>query len=177
MVQRAPVPVVGDYMVVPWQLVEANAAVTFAADVFFVDGTAFLVTVSRSVKFVMAKHVPVRMAASLSKRLHQVLLVYGHVGFRVRNILMDREFEKINKLMPTVECNTIAAQEHLSKDQRCICTIKERVRGLVTTLPFTHIPQQMKIEFIYFIVLWLNTFPARTGISDWFSPQELPVRW
>ncbi len=35
----------------------------------------------------------------------------------------------------------------------------------------------MKIEFVYFIVLWLNTFPVRTGISNRFSPQELLVRW
>jgi hypothetical protein len=35
----------------------------------------------------------------------------------------------------------------------------------------------MKIKFVYFIVLWLNAFLVRTGISDWFSPQELLVRW
>ncbi len=86
MVQRAPAPVVGDYVAVPWQLVEANAAGTLAADVFFVDRMAFLMTVLRRIKFVTAKHVPVRTAVSLSKHLHQVLLVYGHAGFRVRNI-------------------------------------------------------------------------------------------
>jgi hypothetical protein len=69
MVRRAPAQVVGDYMAVPWQLVEANAAVTLAADVFFVDGTAFLMTVLRRIKFVTAKHVPVRTAMSLSKHL------------------------------------------------------------------------------------------------------------
>ncbi len=46
-------PVVGEYMTVPRQLVEVNAAVTLAADVFFVDGTAFLMTVSRRIKFGM----------------------------------------------------------------------------------------------------------------------------
>jgi hypothetical protein len=35
----------------------------------------------------------------------------------------------------------------------------------------------MKIESLYFTVLWLNTFPARTGISDRFSPRELLVWW
>jgi hypothetical protein len=102
-VRRVPAPVVGDYVAVPWQLVEANAAVTLAADVFFVDGTAFLITVSRRIKFVTAKHMPVRRAVSLSKHLHQVLLVYGCAGFRVRNVLMDGAFEKIKELMPTVE--------------------------------------------------------------------------
>jgi hypothetical protein len=137
-VRRAPAPVVGDYVVVPWELVEANTPVKLAADMFFVDGLAFLMTVLRRIKFVTAKHVPMRMAASLSKHLHRVLLVYGRAGFKVRNILMDGEFEKIKELMPTVEC----------------------------------IPQRMKIEFICFIVLWLNAFLVKTGISDRFCPKS-----
>jgi hypothetical protein len=55
--------------------------------------------------------------------------------------------------------------------------VKERTRGLVCTLPFTHILRQMKIEFIYFMVFWLNAFPVKTGISGVYSPQELLVRW
>ncbi len=108
---------------------------------FFIDGMAFLMTVLKRTKFVTAEHMPVRTRAILSKHLPWVLLVHGHARFRVRNILMDREFEKIKELMPTVECNTTAAQEHVSKAERCIHTIKECVRGLVTMLPFTHIPR------------------------------------
>jgi hypothetical protein len=43
--------------------------------------------------------------------------------------------------------------------------------------PFKHIPKRVKIEFVYFIVLWLNTFPVRMGILSKYSPQELLVRW
>jgi hypothetical protein len=88
-VQRTPVPVVADYVAIPWQLVDASKAVTLRADVFFVDGIAFLITVSRRIKFVTTKHLPIRMAMSLSKHLQRVLLVYGRAGFRVRSILMD----------------------------------------------------------------------------------------
>jgi hypothetical protein len=138
-VRQTPAPVVADYMAVPWQLVEANKAVMLAVDVFFVDGTAFLVTFMRRINFVMVEHVPVRTATSLSKHLHWVLLVYGRAGFRVRQILMDREFEKIKGLLPTVECNTTAAKDHVSEAERTIRTIKERTRGIVMTLPFTYI--------------------------------------
>jgi hypothetical protein len=40
-VRRTPAPVVADYMAIPRQLMDANKAVTLAADVFFVDGIAF----------------------------------------------------------------------------------------------------------------------------------------
>jgi hypothetical protein len=96
-------------------LVEANKVITLAADVFFVDGTAFLLTVGRLLKFVTAEHVPVRTATSLSKHIKRVLEVYGQAGFRVRTIPMDGEFEKIKPLLPTLECNTTAAKEHVSK--------------------------------------------------------------
>ena len=33
------------------------------------------------------------------------------------------------------------------------------------------------MEFIYFVVLWLNAFPAKSGISATYSPQELLVCW
>jgi hypothetical protein len=176
-VRRTPAPVVADYVAVPRALVEQNKVVTLAADVIFVDGTAFLITVSRRIKFITAEHVQVRTVTSLSKHLTRVLQVYGRAGFKVRTILMDGEFEKVRNLMPCVECNTTAAKENVSEAERTIRTIKEQTRGLLGTLPFQHLPRRMKIEFIYFMVLWLNAFPVKNGISSMFSPRELLVRW
>jgi hypothetical protein len=68
-VRRTPAPVVADYVAVPHTLVEQNKVVTMAADVFFVDGTAFLITVSRQIKFITMEHVQVQTATSLSKHL------------------------------------------------------------------------------------------------------------
>ena len=63
---------------------------------------------------------------------------------------MDGEFEKMKDLVPPLEFNITAAKEHVSEVERGIHMIRERARGLITTLPFKHIPWQMKIEFIYF---------------------------
>ena len=128
--------------------------------------TAFLLTVARRIKFVTAEHLPVRTALSLSRHMKRVLDVYGRAGFRVRTILMDDEFEKLKPLMPSVECNTTAAKEHVSETERTIRTLKEQVRGLLNTLPFENLPRRMKIEFIYFMVLWMNEFPVKSGVSD-----------
>ncbi len=68
-VWQTPVPVVGDYMWVPREVVERNKIVRLAANVFFVDGIAFLLTVSRQSKFIMAKHIANCIAKSLSKHL------------------------------------------------------------------------------------------------------------
>ena len=35
----------------------------------------------------------------------------------------------------------------------------------------------MKIEFIYFVTLWLNVFPVKSGVCETFSPREILLRW
>jgi hypothetical protein len=46
MVQCTPALVVAYYVVVARSIVQNNKVVTMVADVFFVDGTAFLITIS-----------------------------------------------------------------------------------------------------------------------------------
>jgi hypothetical protein len=90
---------------------------------------------------------------------------------------VDGEFEKLKAEVPRLECNTTAAKEQISKAERAIQTIKERTQGLLASLPFEHIPRRMKIEFVYFVILWLNAFPVQNGILAVHSPCELIVRW
>ncbi len=61
--------------------------ITLAADVFFVDGTAFLLTVARRIKFVTAEHVPVRTAMR-PKQTSQT----GFRGVRTRKIYSKNYF-------------------------------------------------------------------------------------
>ena len=35
----------------------------------------------------------------------------------------------------------------------------------------------MKVEFIYFVTLWLNAFPVKSGVFETFSPREILLRW
>jgi hypothetical protein len=55
------------YVLVPRDIVEQNKTVTLAADIFFVDGIAFLLTVLRQIKLITVEHVATCTAKSLSK--------------------------------------------------------------------------------------------------------------
>ena len=90
---------------------------------------------------------------------------------------MDGEFENLKNILPKVECNTTAANEQVSEAEGSIRTVKERTGGLIGMLPFDNIPWQMKIQFVYFIVLWLNAFPVKMGVLAIYSPWELLVHW
>jgi hypothetical protein len=95
----------------------------------------------------------------------------------VGTILMDNEFEKLQPLVPGININTTAAKEHVPKIKRQICVIKERGRALLNTLPFTKMPQIILIELIYHVVLWLNAFPSKSGVSETLSPWEIVLRY
>ncbi len=94
----------------------------------------------------------------------------------VGTILMDTEFEKLRPLVPGININTTAAKEHVPEIERRIRVIKERGRALLNTLPFTQMPQVILIELIYHVVLWLNAFPSKSGISETLSPREIVLR-
>ena len=77
----------------------------------------------------------------------------------------------MKELLPNIVCNTTSAKEHVAESERKIRVVKEWNRGIVNTLLFTYIPRLMNIEFIYFVTLWLNVFPVKSGVSETFSPR------
>ena len=61
----------------------------------------------------------------------------------------------------------------LSEIERYIRTVKERMRGIYNTLPFTRLPRRMIIEMAKNVVFWLNSFPNKDGISNVISPRGI----
>ena len=92
-------------------------------------------------------------------------------------VLMDNAFEKLQNLVPSIlVINTTASKEYVPEVERKIRLIKERGRGILNTLPFKKIPRLMQIELVYHVVLWLNAFPANSGVSETLSPREIVYR-
>ncbi len=73
-------------------IVEANKFVWLAGDVMFVDGIAFVVMVSRGLKFITTHYLPTRTADDLVQSLKKTTKIYERGGFRVQTLLMDKEF-------------------------------------------------------------------------------------
>ena len=82
----------------------------------------------------------------------------------------------MKEVLLTIVCNRTAAREHVAEDERKVRVVKERNRGVVNILPFTYTPRRMKIEFIFFVTLWLNVFLVKSGVSESFSPREIVLR-
>jgi hypothetical protein len=79
-------------------------------------------------------------------------------------------------MLPGITLNTTAAQEHVGEIKRIIRVIKERARGTISVLPYEILPKLMIIELMHFCVMWLNSFPVKSGMSEKNSPHKLVLR-
>ena len=153
--------------------------VTLVADIFFVNGVAFLMTQSRKIKMYTVEHTPSRKASALADSLKKIIKIYGRGGFMVNLILMDQEFDKIVDRMDMAIVNTTAAREHVTDAERGIRTIKDSGRCTVAEfrrIGVTALPKQVIIHMVYFAVFWLNAAPAENGISEIHSPREIVLK-
>ena len=88
--------------------------------------------------------------------------------------LMDMEFKKLEDGCTEVAINTTAAREHVGDVERCIRSIRDRCRGIVSELPYKkYLPDIFIIHLLRFIVLWINAFPSDSGISTELLPREI----
>jgi len=99
--------------------------------------------------------------------------LYLRGGFQVGTMLIDNEFEKLRVLIPILVVNTTAAKEYLPEVERHIRLIKECRRGILNTLPFKKMPQIILIKLIYHVVLWLNAFLTKSGVSKMLWPHKI----
>jgi hypothetical protein len=65
------------------------------------------------------------------------------------------------------------AKEHAPKIKRRIQLIKEQQQGILKTLPYKKMPQLIMVELIYHVILWLNVFSMKLGVSAMLSACKL----
>lgn len=165
-----------EYINIPQDFVKTHKYVTLVADVMFVNGLPFLVTSSRGISLLTIEFLNSRTAINLAASLDRVIKVYARAGFVIQTAMMDMEFQKLQNIMPGIVINTTAAREHVGEIERKIRVIKERARGTMATLPYQSITKLMVIELMHFCVMWLNSFPVKSGVSERWSPREIVSR-
>lgn len=173
--RRRPEPVQVNLVDIPHDIIARYREVILAADIMYVNGVAFFVTVSRNIKFGTAEMILNKSNKTLLTAIKQVRKTYKQRGFRITHLLIDGEFESLRADVATlgITVNTVARGEHVPDIERYIRTVKERARCLFHTMPFDAIPQRLVVEMIYTSVFWLNAFPPSDGISEQYGPRAI----
>eukprot|EP00804_Cyclotella_cryptica_P011815 CCRYP_021222-RA/>CCRYP_021222-RA protein AED:0.36 eAED:-0.92 QI:0/-1/0/1/-1/1/1/0/432 len=173
-VRQRPAVVRPEYVGIPAALFERIKNVTLTADVMFVNGLPFCVTLSRDIKLITIEFLPSRTVPMLCATLKKTVAIYKQGGFTVRTCLMDMEFEKMIHDMDEVVINTTAAREHVGDIERCIRTIKEQARSVTSELPYKkYMPKKIVINLLKFVTMWLNAMPSGSGVSTVLSPRVI----
>ena len=71
--------------------------------------------------------------------------------------------------------NTHAENEHISKVERFIRTIKDSTRSTYRMLFFNMVPKLIVIRLAQNVVFWLKAFPMLDSISSKYSPRSLII--
>jgi hypothetical protein len=146
--------------------------VTLCIDIMYINKIPFLLSVSRNMQFTTIERLGnQKEGATLTFSIRKVCKLYQRRGFVTDMCFMDNEFNGLRggMLLHEIALNTCAPGEHVPEIERRIRTVKERVRGLVNTIPFQKIPTIMIVHIAIFIVMWLNFFPPQGGVSPTLS--------
>lgn len=159
---------------IPAEIMSQCKELTLCADIMFVNKIPFLVTLSRRIKFSTAEVLTSRSAKNIMIAITNVYKIYKARGFKINIMLMDNEFETLRGELSSIgiTLNTTANDEHVADIERHIRTVKERIRSIYNTLPFTRFPTRLIVEMVYYSVFWINSFPQLTGISNYQPPNH-----
>ena len=172
--RRKPAPVVNDYVEIPKELIAAQHEVTLNMDGMKVNGLSFLKTVSQNLQYRTAQYVKHQTAAVYREGLGQTFRIYNAGGFRITSIRCDNEFRPLIEPLAdefNVGMNFANAQEHVPEAERNNRVIKERVRATYHRLPYRHLTRTLVKILVTESAKKLNFFPAKNGVSQYYSPR------
>ena len=158
---------------IPAHVAAHHLNLTACIDFLFIQGIAFLHSISRKLGFRTLAQVPNRAKATMLKETRSIINLYHARGFTVNDIHADSEFECIrNDILPT-DMNIVPADSHVGEIERSVRTLKERIRSTVHGLPFKRLPKLMIKELGKHGVQNLNRFPWKNGMSQDVSPNTI----
>lgn len=152
---------------IPSDIMDRHREVVVCFDVMYVNSSAFLVSISRAIKFCTAEALANKRNDTLLTGMKRIKAIYSRRGFMVNRAAGDNEFSSLESGLSEIGImlNVVARDEHVPEIERHIRTVKERCRATFNSLPFRRMPARMVTELVYSVTFWLHAFPATDGVS------------
>ena len=143
-------------------------------DLLFLDNHPYFITKSLPLDLVMIQKVKDRSAASLSEALLAILAKYRSRGFEVKVLYSDNKggVSAARTLLEGkgVQLDFCSASQHVPVIERTIRFLKERMRSILASLPYT-LPPELMEYLAQYAVQMINSLPRRDS-ADRASPRE-----
>jgi hypothetical protein len=174
--RRKSTPVREDNIEIPEELIAHNRKIELCIDIMYVNECGFMTTIDRTIRFSSAIPIENRTHEEYYRVLDMVLRVYNSAGFHVKTIHCDGKFcammEKVKDDLG-VRMNFTNTLDHVPEAERNNRTIKERVQAAYHSLPYKALPRQLIRYLVTTQANQLNLFPAKGGISPYYSPRTI----
>jgi hypothetical protein len=122
-------PVISNYIEISEELINKQKIVTLCIDMMYVDGIAFLTTVSRNMQYRTAEPIGGRKGKeTYTRALKNILIINKKAGFMVSRIHADNAFKSLEhefKHKMELKFNFSCAKEHVHEAERNNRIIKE----------------------------------------------------
>jgi hypothetical protein len=135
----------------------------------YINKLPFLITYSCSLRFGTFEFLDNCQIPTIHKKLQRVFNLYNDRGFNITKLFADPKFEALRPWFPCLD--TCGTNDHIPDIERFIRTVKDRSRSTYRMLPFKYIPRIVLIQLVKNVIFWLNSFPARDGVSTTMSPR------
>jgi hypothetical protein len=166
---HAPPQVFSHITPVPHDILVNHRNVHLTVDIMYINKLPFLITYLCSLRFATIEFLDNRQTPTIRKKLQSVFNLYHHHGFTITKLFADPEFEALRPWFPCLD--TCGANDHIPDIECFIRTVKDRSRSTYRMLPFKYIPRIVLIKLVKNVIFWLNSFPARDGVSTTMSPR------
>jgi hypothetical protein len=152
-------------------------------DLMYIDKQAYLLSVSTPMGLLSVNHLGAAAGAKAAKSLKVALLdqmtMFQRYGYKITDILTDGEGAvakiTVDLARLSVVVNTAGPGEHVPLIERKIRQVKERVRGILNTLPY-RLAGSLLHWLVSFAVTRINLMPSKTGYINVSAREVLTGR-
>jgi hypothetical protein len=169
-------PVREDGIEIPEELISQNHEIDLCIDIMYINECGFMTMLDQMLQFRSALPIENRTHEEYYRVLDMVLQLYKSAGFHIKTIHCNGEFcammDKVKDDLG-VCMNFTNALDHVPEAERNNRTIKERVQAAYHQLPYKALPKQLIRYLVQTQASQLNLFPAKEGISPYYSPRTI----
>jgi hypothetical protein len=161
---------------IPEELILQNREIDLCIDIMYVNECGFMTMINQRIQFRSALQIKKRTHEEYSRVLDMVLQLHNSTGFHIKTIHCNREFHAMMDKVKDdlgVFIDFTNALDHVPKVEGNNRTIKVQVQAAYHQLPYKALPRQLIRYLAQTQASQLNLFPAKGGISPYYSPRTI----
>ena len=160
---------------VPPSILKHYGEVTVGIDVMHINGVAFLINISKHIKFIQCICIRNKSDVMYVAAVKKMDNIYKLRGFKITTMYADRAFEHCLDALATLGITLICCDKnsHVHFIKRCIRFAKERVRGVRSMLPFKKLPKRLLMEIVYTVFQLMNAVRRKGGVHPTMSARQI----